>query len=45
MVREAFGSRKRFLGFPAVARTEWVGTMMHSRMTDDGRKSRSALAG
>jgi hypothetical protein len=45
MVREAFGSGKRFLGFSVVACAEWVGTMKHSSTMSDGRKSRSAVCG
>jgi hypothetical protein len=34
MLREAFDTRKRFLGFPEVSCAGWVGTIKHSTMTD-----------
>jgi hypothetical protein len=38
MIREAFGTRKRFLGVPKVPFAGWVGTIMHSTMAEgEGR--------
>lgn len=38
MIREAFGTRKRFLGVPKVSFAGWVGTIMHSTMAEgEGR--------
>jgi hypothetical protein len=34
VIREAFGTRKRFLGVPKVSFAGWVGTIMHSTMTE-----------
>jgi hypothetical protein len=34
MVREAFSTRKRFLGVPKVLCAGWVGTIKHSTMAD-----------
>ena len=34
MIREAFGTRKRFLGVPNVLFAKWVGTIKHSAMAD-----------
>ena len=34
MVREAFSTRKRFLGGPKVSFARWVGTIKHSTMAD-----------
>ena len=34
MIREAFGTRKRFLGVPKVLFAGWVGTIMHSTMAE-----------
>ena len=36
MVREAFHSRKRFLGVPNISSAAWVGTIKHSCTMDDG---------
>ena len=30
MIREAFGTRKRFLGVPQVSVAGWVGIVMHT---------------
>ena len=34
MVREAFDTRKRFLGVPNILSAGWVGTIKHSTMAD-----------
>ena len=36
MVREAFHTRKRFLGVPNISSAAWVGTIKHSCTMDDG---------
>jgi hypothetical protein len=37
MMREAFGTRKRFLGVPKVSFAGWVGTILHSTMAEESR--------
>jgi hypothetical protein len=39
MIREAFGARKSFLGVPNVSFAGWVGTKMHSTMTEGGKRA------
>ena len=36
MVREAFDTRKRFLGVPNILSAAWVGTIKHSSTMADG---------
>ena len=36
MVREAFHTRKRFLGVPDISSAAWVGTIKHSSTMADG---------
>jgi hypothetical protein len=37
IVREAFVTKKRFLGFPKVLGARWVGTIKHGIMPDDDK--------
>ena len=42
MVREAFVTRKRFLGFPKVSCARWIGTIKHGTMPDDDNRTEQA---
>ena len=43
MVKEAFDTRKRFLGVPMVSSAGWVGTIKHSTMADGVKERTKAL--
>ena len=42
MVREAFVTRKRFLGFPKISCARWIGTIKHGTMPDDDNRTQQA---